>query len=199
MNVLSHNFFKGLLILVPIVATIYTVYRVFLFIDGLLQIQLPDMEKPIPGVGFVVTIAIITLIGTFASNFFVKKLFDLTDRLFARLPLLKILYNSIKDLIGAFVGEKKQFDKPVIVTISPESNMKVIGFITRDSLDFLGIDDHVAVYIPQSYNFAGNLFLFPKAQVQPLSQDSSNVLTFLISGGISGIGNANAGKQIETR
>ncbi len=179
MGVLTKNFFKGLIILVPIVVTLYVVYKVFVWIDGILRI-------PIPGVGFVVTIVLITIIGTLASNFFVKKVFDLTDYLFTRMPLLKLLYNSIKDLIGAFVGEKKQFDRPVIVTLSPDSHAKIIGFVTRESMDFLGINDHVAVYLPQSFNFAGNLFIFPKEQVRPLNMDSSNVMAFLVSGGISG-------------
>ncbi len=186
MGVVTKNFFRGLIILVPIVLTLFVVYKVFVFIDGILQIPFPGRDKPIPGVGLVVTFALILLIGTLASNYFINKLFELTDRLFTRMPLLKLLYNSIKDLIGAFVGEKKQFDKPVLVTISPESNAKILGFVTRDSLDFLGIQDHVAVYFPQSYNFAGNLFLFPKEQVQPIEHDSANVMAFLVSGGISG-------------
>ena len=54
------------------------------------------------------------------------------------------------------------------------------------SLDFLGVADHVAVYLPQSYNFAGNLLLFPSDQIQVLDVPSSDVMGFLVSGGVSG-------------
>jgi len=161
------------------VATIYIVYVVFVTIDGLLSI-------PIPGVGFLATIALITFIGFLASNIFIGKLFHYTEKLFTRLPLVKLLYFSIKDLIGAFVGDQKGFNKPVVVTLSPESHTKAIGFITRESLEFLGLSDHVAVYFPQSYNFAGNLLVFSKDQVRPLEVDSSRVMAFLVSGGVSG-------------
>jgi uncharacterized membrane protein len=89
-------------------------------------------------------------------------------------------------LIGGFVGEKKTFDRPVIVALAPGSDAKAIGFVTQESLDFLGLLDHVAVYLPQSYNFAGNLLVFPRSQVIPLEAPGSEVMAFLVSGGISG-------------
>jgi uncharacterized membrane protein len=138
------------------------------------------------GAGFLLTLALITLIGFLASNLVTKRLFDYLEKLFSRLPLVKLLYGSIKDLIGAFVGDKKSFDRPVLVEITPGSGTRVLGFITRDSLEFLGLPGHVAVYFPQSYNFAGNLLIFPAEQVHPLDIDSSEVMAFLVSGGVSG-------------
>ncbi len=101
-----------------------------------------------------------------------------------------MLYNAIRDLVEAFAGEKKKFDKPVLVTLGTSSYAKVIGFMTRESLDNLGLKDHVAVYLPQSYNFAGNVLIFPKEAVTPLDIESSEVMTFIVSGGV-------AGKQVQ--
>lgn len=70
-------------------------------------------------------------------------------------------------------GDKKFFDKPVFVTLAPGSGAKAPGFMTSQSLESFGLSDHVAVYLPQSYNFAGNLLPFPKDQVKPLEADSS--------------------------
>jgi uncharacterized membrane protein len=53
-------------------------------------------------------------------------------------------------------------------------------------LEFLGLLNHVAVYFPQSYNFAGNLLVFPKEQVRPLEAESTEVMAFIVSGGVSG-------------
>jgi len=158
--------------------TVFTIVLVFRKLDGLLKI-------PVPGLGLVITILFITLIGFLASNFIGKKFFSLIDGLFTRLPVIKMLYSAIKDLIGAFAGEKKSFDKPAIVELTA-GGPKAIGFITRDDLEFLSLSDHVAVYFPQSYNFAGSVLIFPSGQVTPIDVDSSEAMAFVVSGGVSG-------------
>ncbi|RLI98441.1 MAG: hypothetical protein DRP08_08140, partial [Candidatus Aenigmatarchaeota archaeon] len=147
-------------------------------LDGLLML-------PIPGLGLAITIAVITLVGFLASNFIGKKFFALVDRVFSKLPVVKMLYSSIKDLTGAFAGEKKSFDKPVIVELMA-GGPKALGFITRDDLGFLSLAGHVAVYFPQSYNFAGSVLMFPTEQVKLLDVDSSDAMAFVVSGGVSG-------------
>jgi uncharacterized membrane protein len=178
MKRLARYFLEGLLFLVPLVATIYFVYFVFIKIDSILRFD-------IPGLGFAAVILTITLVGMIASNFLTRRLVGLVDKLFTRLPLVKMIYSSIKDLINAFVGDKKSFNKPVLVTLAQGSNVQVIGFVTRESLDNLGLSKHVAVYLPQSYNFAGNLIVVPKEQVSPVNADSGDVMAFIVSGGIT--------------
>jgi uncharacterized membrane protein len=172
-------FLRGLLIFVPVGLTIFIIVYVFTSLDKLLRM-------PFPGLGLLVTIGGIFLIGFFASNFVGKKLFGLVDKLFTNVPLVKMLYSAIRDLVEAFAGEKKKFDKPVLVTLGPGCDAKVVGFMTRENLDNLGLKDHVAVYFPQSYNFAGNVLLFPKEAVKPLDIESSEAMTFIVSGGVAG-------------
>jgi uncharacterized membrane protein len=179
MKRLGKYFLEGLLVLVPVLGSIYIIYLVFQKIDGILRI-------PIPGVGFIITIIIITIIGFLSSNFITRRLVRFSERIFSKLPLVKIIYSSIKDLVGAFVGDKKSFDKPVLVTLDSKTKQLALGFITRESLDFLSLKDHVAVYFPQSYNFAGNLLIFPNAQIKPIETKSADVMKFLVSGGLSG-------------
>ena len=179
MNELAKNFLEGLLLLVPVAVTIYVVIFVFEIIDGWLNI-------PIPFVGFAVTIGMIILVGRLASNVFVQGALRKTESVLTRTPFVKLLYTSIKDLIEAFVGEKKRFDQPVAVKLTSDGHIEALGFVTRRHLDFLGLHDRVAVYFPQSYNFAGNLLLFPQSQVRELKVESSEVMAFIVSGGISG-------------
>ena len=181
-------FLRGLLIFVPVGMTIFIFVYVFTSLDKLFRDLLPFIIHPGLGIlfGLSVTISIIFLIGLFASNFVGKRLFGIIDRVFANVPIVKMLYNALKDLVEAFAGEKKKFDKPVLVTIGPSSNAKIVGFMTRESLDIFGLEDHVAVYFPQSYNFAGNVFIFSKKAVQPLDIESSLAMTFLVSGGVAG-------------
>ncbi|MDP1759079.1 MAG: DUF502 domain-containing protein [Thermodesulfovibrionales bacterium] len=178
MKKLLKYFFEGLLFLVPLVVTIYVLYFVFVKIDSIFSFK-------IPGLGFIITILSVTIVGFCASYFLTRSLMKIVDNIFGRMPFVKMIYTSIKDLIGAFVGEKKSFNKPVLVTIVPGSNIKVIGFVTRESLDNMGLADSVAVYLPQSYNFAGNLIIVPREQVAPLNFDSGKAMAFIVSGGIT--------------
>jgi uncharacterized membrane protein len=187
-------FLRGLLVFVPVGFTIIIIVYVFTSLDTLFKDYLTFIKYASLRllVGLSITIGGIFLIGLFASNFVGKKFFCLLDKIFANVPLIKMLYSAIKDLVEAFAGEKKKFDKPVLVTLGTSSYAKIIGFMTRESLDNLGLKDHVAVYLPQSYNFAGNVLIFPKEAVTPLNIESSEVMTFIVSGGV-------AGKQLPTQ
>jgi uncharacterized membrane protein len=85
------------------------------------------------------------------------------------------------------VGEKRRFDKPVLVRLSMQSEARMVGFVTQESLDRLGLPGYSSVYFPQSYNFAGNLVVFPSAQLQPLDAASADVMAFIVSGGVTGV------------
>ncbi len=176
-------FLKGLLVFVPLALTVF----LFLWSIAWLDVKFRTLlHIKIPGLGLAATIAVITGIGVLTSNFLGRKAFEFIDRLFTKAPIVKLLYNALRDFVGAFAGEKKKFDKPAIVTISKESGAKALGFITRESLDHFGLKDHVAVYMPQSYNFAGQVLIFPKEAVTPLDINSSEAMTFIVSGGVAG-------------
>ncbi|HSR91698.1 MAG TPA: DUF502 domain-containing protein, partial [Gemmatimonadales bacterium] len=88
----------------------------------------------------------------------------------------------------AFVGEKKRFNQPVLVTLDREAGIKAMGFLTQDSLDELGIRDHVSVYLPQSYNFAGQTLVLPSDRITRVEAPSSRVMAFIVSGGVAEVG-----------
>lgn len=178
MNFLIKNFLRGLAILIPIVATIWLVVITFLTIDRWI-------EAPYPGVGIGVTILLILAVGMLAGNVIGRKLLGLTDMIFMRAPLVKIIYLAIKDLVEAFVGDRKKFNRPVLVSL-PAIEASALGFVTRDKIDFLPGSDLIAVYFPQSYNFAGNLLLVSATRITPIEADSTQVMAFIVSGGISG-------------
>jgi uncharacterized membrane protein len=100
---------------------------------------------------------------------------------------VKLIYTSIKDLIRAFVGDHKSFDQPAAVALVP-GGARILGFVTRDALHALGMPECVAVYFPQSYNFAGQVAVVPRQHVELLDVSSAEVMTFIVSGGVSGFG-----------
>lgn len=188
MKKITKYFFRGLYLLTPIGLTLYILYWIFIKIDGLFNIS-------IPGLGFLITITVVFIIGFVASNFLAKSILDSVEKLFRRLPFIKLLYNSIKDLMDAFVGTKRKFDKPVLVTVTP-GNGRALGFITRESMNELNKPGDVAVYFPQSYNVAGMVLLYPKENVEAIHAVSSEVMAFIVSGGVSGLHNYN-GKEAQ--
>lgn len=184
MKRIAKYFLRGLLVFVPIAVTVFVLLWAFMGLDGIFR---RVFRIEVPGLGLLLTIVLITVIGFLASNFVGRKLFELVEKVFAKIPLVKMLYGSVKDLVKAFAGEDKKFDKPVLVSLVPGGTAKVMGFVTRQSLEALGLDDYVAVYLPQSYNFAGNVLLFSKQAVEPLDISGTEAMTFIVSGGVAGM------------
>jgi uncharacterized membrane protein len=173
-------FLRGLVFLAPVAITIYACVVAFTTIDGWLGIS-------IPGVGFVVTIGLITLFGFFTSNLLTRGVLALLDRSMNRLPFVRLLYSATKDLVGAVVGEKKRFDKPVLVQMHENGTGLTLGFVTHDSLERLGLKDYVSVYLPFSYSVAGRLYLFPSSVVRPINASSADVMAFIVAGGVPAV------------
>lgn len=175
------HFVRGALIIVPFALTVYVLYFTFATVDRVVPFD-------VPGLGIAVTFVAITLVGFLSSNVIGSGLVEVSERLLKKVPLVTLIYTSIKDLIGAFVGEKRRFDQPVSVGLDKDGSIRALGFVTRQDLAALGLPEHVAVYFPQSYNFAGNVILVPLASVMPLTVGSGELMTFIVSGGISGLG-----------
>ena len=175
---LLRYFVQGLILTVPVVVTGYVCYQLFVRVDSWLHLT-------IPGAGFVLTISAITLIGFLGPNFLSKPLVDGFEAFIERLPFVRLLYHSTKDLLNAFVGEKRRFDKPVIVALSADGALRGFGFVTQESLEALGLAESVAVYFPQSYAFAGNTIIVPSSRVTRLDAVSSDVMAFVVSGGVT--------------
>src|SRR6187431_3287202 len=104
MRTLLRYFAQGVLIAAPIVLTLYLVFTLVSAVDGFLHI-------PIPGLGLVVTLTLLTLLGFVANSVIGTRLVAAAEGLLRRLPLVKILYRALKDLVGAFVGDRKGFDR----------------------------------------------------------------------------------------
>ena len=185
MSRLLKYFFRGVIVLAPVAITIYICVAIFVRIDRWLGFA-------IPGIGFVITIVLITVVGFLASNLITRGLLSAVESLFDRLPLVRLLYSSTRDLLNAFVGEKRRFDKPVLVSLLPGGGAQVIGFLTQETLALEGLRGQVTVYLPQSYGWAGQLVIVPASQVQPLDADSSSVMAFIISGGVTEVPTARA-------
>jgi len=179
-------FFKGILILVPIVLTIYIVVIVFQLTDSILGRYFVALGIKIPGLGLLTTIVLIILVGFLGTQVASGRIFNYIDGLFGKLPLIKIIYNTIKDIMNALLGRKSSFAKVVMIDLPGGDDIKILGFITKEDLEIFGLQDHIAVYILQSMQWAGFTLLVPRSQVQELDVKPDEALKFIVSAGISG-------------
>jgi len=177
-------FLGGLLITLPIFGTGYVLYSAFRLLDGLIDTKFL-FGPNIPGLGVLVVLSVITLIGYIGKGLFTKPLIDLFDHILEKIPGIKVIYSMLKDFIEAFVGEKKKFTEGVAVELN--NGVYKLGFVTTKDLKLIEMEGFVAVYFPHSYNFSGNLFLVPKEKIKPLNGNSSELMKFIVSGGVTGL------------
>jgi uncharacterized membrane protein len=175
-------FIQGALFIIPIALSFYVIYAALSWIDGLIIFE--DRR----GLGFLVVVGFITLIGYLTSIFIAQSFFAWVERVMKKLPLISLIYTSIKDLIGAFVGDKRKFSVPVLIKINEESNLCRIGFITSEDLSEFGLADMIGVYVPHSYNFSGNFYVVKKENVTKINSkvSSADLMKLIVSGGVSG-------------
>lgn len=175
----------------PLAVTIYVCVAIFAEIDGLLRFS-------VPGLGFVVTIAVITLIGFLASTILATSLLATIDTAVNRLPFVRLLYSATKDLLNAFVGEHRRFNTPVLVPADQSGQGRALGFITQESLAALGLADHVTVYLPFSYSLSGRLIVYPASAIHRVGAESADVLAFIVSGGVTEVPRLLRGRESGT-
>ena len=177
---------QGLLLIAPLAATIYIVYFLFQFTDGLLSTYLEKFfQLKIPGLGILIIICLLVFLGIVGETIFARPIKFLINSILERAPLLRLIYTSVKDLFSAFVGKEKKFQRPVAVLIDEKNDIWRMGFLTNDKMEEKGLEGKVAIYFPFSYNISGILYFVPANRVKPLNISSADAMKFIISGGVS--------------
>lgn len=192
-------FLQGLIVLAPIGITLWVVVGLFRWVDAflpnLINSLFPNLlEKDaagnlnnIPGLGFIVVILLVLIVGWVSSLFVVGKLVDVLDTVLEKTPGIKFIYSSVKDFLEAFAGNKKKFDKPVLVNVDAVDVWR-IGFITQQSAEEFGLTDHVTVYVPHSYAISGITYIVPRTRIKPLHDVSAaEAMKYTVSGGVTDV------------
>lgn len=190
MKKLAKFFFQGLLYVVPLAVTLYVIVFAFIWLDGLLRDLEVFQHEPyaqfnFPGLGLLVIILCITFIGFIGQILITAPIENRFERGLKKAPLIKVIYTSVKDLLSAFVGKERKFERPVLVTLDKEGIMARFGFITASDLNELGIKDKLAVYLPSSYGILGELYVVPSENVKPIDAHPADVMKFIVSGGVA--------------
>ena len=178
MKKLIGYFLQGLIFTVPAAATFYVLYSLFVFLDNLIPFD-------IPGLGFLAVLVTITLLGILGNTIIAEPVRYWLRQLLDRAPLVKTIYSAISDLINGLLNkDKKSFTEPVLVQIS--EHIQKPGFITQDDLSSIGMaEQNIAVYVPHSYAWSGNLLIVTASKVHKANISSTDMMKFIISGGMA--------------
>ena len=194
-NILQY-FFQGIIIIAPISITLFVVIWLFNVVDNFLPnilynlfpklMTAPDGSlRTIPGVGFLLVVLSVTFLGWLSSSFIVSKIVSVLGKVLEQTPGIKYIYTSVKDFLEAFGGNRKKFDKPVLVSVDAIDTWRM-GFITQNDVAQFGLTEHVAVYVPLSYALTGVVYFVPKEKIKPLTNlNSAEAMKFVISGGVT--------------
>ncbi len=173
-------FIQGLVILAPIAITGYALYWLFEKVDSILR---PYLN--VPGLGFLLIISSVVVVGWVSSNFLMGGVLQLFDQWMERTPGVKLIYTSTRDFFEAFAGNKRKFNRAVLANVfGPD--VWIVGFLTDEEMEKFELgSDKVAVYVPQGYNFAGQLYILPRDKVRKIDKISSGeAMKYAVTGGV---------------
>lgn len=183
MHAIAGHLGRGLALLPPLAATVWLLWWLFVAIDELFPTE-RLFGREIRGVGILAVLVIALLVGLLTTDPWVRRALRSGESVLLRLPVFNLVYSTFREFASALLV-KKRFDKPVLVKLGKGFDAQVIGFVTREHLDSLGVLDRVAVYFPQSYNIGGNVMILPRERLTPIHADSALVMSFIVTGGVA--------------
>lgn len=172
---------NGLVLALPIYITGFVLFTIFDALDRILPV-----DHKYPGLGILILLLVLITLGFLGAKIINDQIRNRFSKFLDRIPFIKTIYKSITDMLGAFVGNKKRFNKPVLVKLSKEQEVEVIGFITDEDLQEIGSTDEgkIGVYIPMSYSFSGHLVIVPRSNVKVINGNSLDLMKYVVSGGV---------------
>jgi len=186
---LQIKFVTGLLVIVPIAVTVWTFWKLFLFVDGLLY---PLVEETfpvhVPGLGLLVALLLVVLMGIFATNVVGRRILGWLDILLYRIPIFRNVYSAIKQLLNAFSPENQVAFKEFVILRNWEKGHYSFGFLTGDlSLQrATGETERLyAVYVPTNHLYLGDIVLVHPEDVVLTRLTIPQGIQIILSGGIS--------------
>jgi uncharacterized membrane protein len=183
------TFITGLVVIIPILVTIFVIWWAFEHIDGFLApIYDRMLGYHIPGLGFLSTIVLIFLIGLFARNVVGQRLLSWGEAFLSKVPLIKIIYPPIKQLVDAFSPQSRPTFKRFVLVEYPRKGVFSFGFLTDHSQlesEEQKVEPLAAVYIPTNHLYLGEIVLFRREDVYYSDLGIEEGIKIILSGGIA--------------
>jgi uncharacterized membrane protein len=186
MRKLNQIFFKGLILVLPVTLTFYLLYWASIKIESVfksLLLFILGKELYIPGLGILVTFIFVFMIGLLVNNFITGRIISWFTNILERVPLIKVIYNPLKDLMGLIPGGDKAKEKPQRVVLVPLDGLGVeaLGLVTREELEELPNKNLVSVYIPLSYMLGGITILIDRDKLKKVDMKVDQALKLSVT------------------
>jgi uncharacterized membrane protein len=183
---LRSYFLSGILVVVPIVITIFVVKAIFTFLDELLLPYLmPQLGYWIPGIGILITIVGIYLVGILVTNFIGRKFVNLGEKIVLNIPVAKSIYGSVKQIMETFSFKSEDSAKKVVMVEYPKENVWSIGLVNGEITHPENKEKLYNILILASINPTSGFFiLVPQTKVVHLNISVEEAMKWIVSGGI---------------
>lgn len=176
-------FLRGLIFAAPIGVVVLIIISLSTWIET--KVEQAHLHWYILLIAMAAIILLLFLLGYIGSTLLIRPVRKVVDQVLKRIPVVNFIYTSLSDLMNAFVGDKKKFNKPVLVRLNKDTDEQRLGFLTQKDLEDLDMPGKVAVYFPHSYAFSGTLSIFPKENVEELKASGAATMKFIVSGGVT--------------
>lgn len=184
----------GLFALLPLAVTLWLLGWMFSLVENAVRgivVNLLNLKQfYVPGVGFLLVLVLAYLAGLLLQTWFARRIWLSVENVLGRLPLIKTVYNSVKDMLGFFTKSSESDAQQVVMVKSPDGAYRLLGFVTRQDFDDLpaGFTEEngetVAVYLPMSYQLGGFTVMIPRAHIEPVDMSVEDALRFAVTAGV---------------
>lgn len=183
MKFLANIFLKGFLFTLPLMITFGLIYWLFDALESVLKIPLimllPE-GRYITGMGVASALVLIFCAGILVQAYVLRQLFAWFDLLLERIPLVKTLYTSTRDLLHFMAGNKNsELQKVVLVTL--DSDVRLLGFVTCEDVSLGSQQNLLAVYLPKAYQIGGFTVYLPKERCEFLAMSAEQAMQHVLT------------------
>ena len=188
-------FFTGILVMTPLILTIYVVWAFITFVDNLVVPIVPYYYRPstylpfpIPGLGLIIVFIFTTFVGVLATGLFGRTLIRLWENILSRMPVVRSVYSAIKQILETVMATQSDAFRQAVLVEYPRKDIWAIGFVTGSTKGEVGenVDKKmVNVFMPTTPNpTSGFLLFFPEKDLIFLKMSVEDALKLVVSGGM---------------
>ncbi len=188
-------FITGILVLTPIILTVYVAWAFITFVDNLVVPIVPDGYRPsnylpfsIPGLGLIIVFTFTTLVGSLASGLFGRTLIRIWENILNRMPVVRSVYSAIKQILETVMAAQSDAFRQAVLVQYPRKDIWAIGFVTGSTKGEVGnnvSEKMINVFMPTTPNpTSGFLLFFPEKDLIYLKMSVEDALKLVVSGGM---------------
>jgi uncharacterized membrane protein len=184
-------FLKGLIAIIPVAVTIYLVIWLASGFEAMfgsaIEYLLPTGSY-VPGMGLVMGVLLIFFVGLMLQTWFTRQLWELGEKLLDRMPLVRPVFGSLKQVVAYMSGAEQPKGNRVVMVSLGDPPLRMLGLVTQERLEFLAkndADETVAVFLPWSYQIGGFTVFLPRSALVRVDLTPQEALRLALTAGVT--------------